>query len=476
MRVLMMAPVASTTTDRRAGRSETVVALGLAALLGLVGIWVTPRAALPGPVLPGFMPAFAGAMVVIDLVLAVLLFSKGAIAQRVEPIRLGTAYLFAALIIVPHIAAFPGAIVPEGLIGTSASAVWLWSFWHTGFALAICRHVAGRSAQARPHAIRSTILVTAALVAALALVATAGLPYLPPVLAGQAYQFGAFSLIMQGVVLPANAAALGLVLLRRRLRSAEDLWLTIAMLAACLDVWLTFRAGTRFSLGWYAGRMASLVTSTVVLVSLFSDITSLYSQVATANRILEDLAHVDGLTGLANRRHFDACLATEWRRTQRDRRPLSIIMLDVDDFKKFNDRYGHQEGDACLQAVARCLGARARRPGDLVARYGGEEFALVLPATDPAGAALLGESLRQAVSDLAIPHEAGSKRVVTVSVGVATAFPKHLDGALDLLRAADVALYRAKLAGRDRVEQTVPAEDNAPPRERPGQRDRSEAA
>ena len=453
---------ATTTTERKAGRRETMAASGFASLLVLVGLFVTPRADLPGPVLPGFMPAFAGAMVVIDLVLAVLLFSKGAIARRASPIRLGTAYLFAALIIVPHLAAFPGALVPDGLIGTSATAVWLWAFWHTGFAVAIARYATGRQAQAEASAIRRAVLVAVSIVAVLTCLTTAGLPYLPSIVTGQSYGFGTFALIMQAVVMPANVAALALVLVKRRLRSAEDLWLTIAMVAACLDVWLTLRAGARFSVGWYVGRIASLVTSTVVLVSLFIDITRLYSQVAKANRLLEDLAHVDGLTGVANRRHFDASLMTEWRRAQRDGRPLSILMIDVDEFKKFNDRYGHQEGDICLRTVARCIEERARRPGDMAARYGGEEFALVLPSTDPAGAAFLAEALRQAVRNLAIPHEAGTHGVVTVSIGTATVVPTSVDGSDALLRAADAALYRAKLAGRDQTCQLTMAADGGP--------------
>jgi diguanylate cyclase (GGDEF)-like protein len=459
-----MDAISTTINERRSGRSETAVAVGLAALLGLVFIVVTPRAALPGPSIPGFMPAFAGAMVVIDLVLAVLLFSKGAIAQRAAPVRLGTAYLFAALIIVPHIAAFPGAIVPDGLIGASGSAVWLWSFWHTGFAVAIAFHATRGEVQAAPYAIRNAILATVAIVSALAIVATAGLPYLPPVVSGQSYQFGTFALIMQLVVVPANVAALALVIVRRRFRSAEDLWLAVAMLAACLDVWLTYRAGTRFSVGWYAGRAASLVTSTVVLLSLFCDITQLYSEVALANRRLEELAHVDGLTGVANRRHFDAGLATEWRRAQRDGRPLSVLMIDVDHFKRFNDCYGHQDGDRCLQAVASRIKDRARRPGDLAARYGGEEFALILPSTDATGAAFLAEALRREIRDLAIIHEAGVRGVVTVSVGVATAIPESGDGPDMLLRSADAALYQAKQSGRDRICQTDGIDANGSPR------------
>ena len=446
-----MISFSATTTDRQAGRSEKATALGLAVLLCVVGLVVTPNAALPGVPIPGFMPAFAGAMVVIDLVLSVLLFSKGAIGLRSSPIRLGTAYLFSALIIVPHIAAFPGAIVPDGLIGTSASAVWLWAFWHTGFAIAIARHATGRQAEARKHAIRNSVLVTLVIVAMLAVIATAGAPYLPAVVTGQSYRFGTFAMIMQFVVVPSNVVALALVLMKRRLRTAEDLWLTIAMLAACLDVWLTFRAGARFSLGWYAGRAASLVTSTVVLLSLFSDITQLYSKVAHANRILENLARIDGLTGVANRRHFDAAFETEWRRAQRDGRPVSLLMIDVDEFKSFNDRYGHQDGDTCLKRVAACIGARARRPGDLAARYGGEEFAMILPATDLTGASFLADAMRLEIRELSIQHEASVRGVVTVSIGLSTAVPKFGGSPDALLRAADSALYRAKQAGRDQI-------------------------
>ena len=453
--------IATPTAKRIAGRSETAVAVGLAGLLVVLALLVTPGADRPGPVIPGFMPGFAGAMVVIDLVLAVLLFSKGAIARRAGPIRLGTAYLFAALIILPHIAAFPGAIVPDGLIGASATAVWLWSFWHTGFALAIARHVTGRDTEARPHAIRDAVLVTLAVVIGLTLLTTIGLPYLPAVVSGQTYRFGTFAAVMQYIVVPTNLAAVALVLVRRRLRTAEDLWLTVAMTAACVDVWLTYRAGARFSIGWYAGRAASLATSTVVLLSLFIDITQLYSQVAKANRLLEDLAHSDGLTGLANRRLFNSSLATEWRRALRDERSLSILMIDVDEFKAFNDTYGHQDGDLCLKAVARCIDDRARRPGDLAARYGGEEFALILPSTDAAGAAFLGEALRQAIRDLAIPHAAASRKVVTVSIGIATGVPRNANGSDALLRAADAALYAAKLAGRDRTHQVTAPDDDA---------------
>jgi diguanylate cyclase (GGDEF)-like protein len=445
-------------SDRSVSRADYFAAIGLSVLLVGTAILITPQASKPAVVIPGFMPVFGGAMIVIDVVLAVLLFSKGAIARRAAPIRLGTAYLFAALIIIPHLAALPGAIMPLSLIGSSASAVWLWTFWHTGFALAIIRHVLSVNKTVRPGAIITAVLATAGLVGLLTVVATWGLPYLPPVLVGNTYFDSPLTAGVPLVVVLTNVVALVLVATRLRLRSAEDLWLTVAMLAALIDVWLTYCAGGRFTLGWYVSRAASLVTCMVVLVWLFRDITVLYSKVAKANQLLQELASLDGLTGLANRRHMDDVFAREWRRAQRDGLPLSFVLMDVDHFKRFNDRYGHLDGDQCLRRVGECLQAVARRPGDLAARYGGEEFALVLPATDLAGATQLANEVRLMMRAQGIPHDDSGHGIVTISVGVATMQPRPGQDASAMIAAADGALYAAKKAGRDQVHVTPSAE------------------
>jgi diguanylate cyclase (GGDEF)-like protein/PAS domain S-box-containing protein len=179
-------------------------------------------------------------------------------------------------------------------------------------------------------------------------------------------------------------------------------------------------------------------------------------QLATANRQLEEMANHDALTGLSNRRHFDAMLASELRRARRNRAHVSLVMIDVDHFKRFNDRYGHQAGDHCLAEIGRALAAVPGRPGDFAARYGGEEMALVLPSTPAAGALVIAERARQAVRALAIPHENNEGGIVTISLGVATT-----SGATDtpesLIEAADRALYSAKEGGRDRVASAQPA-------------------
>jgi diguanylate cyclase (GGDEF)-like protein len=167
---------------------------------------------------------------------------------------------------------------------------------------------------------------------------------------------------------------------------------------------------------------------------------------------LASLATLDGLTGIANRRHFDERLEEEWARAKRDGTSLSLLLIDVDHFKKFNDQYGHPAGDACLRALARILAAQARRPGDLAARYGGEEFALLLPNTGAEGCVEVGERVREALRELSMLHALNPpSRLVTVSLGGATNVPAQAMVSDSLVAAADRALYAAKESGRDRL-------------------------
>ncbi|MDB4936343.1 MAG: hypothetical protein JWP87_3315 [Labilithrix sp.] len=176
-------------------------------------------------------------------------------------------------------------------------------------------------------------------------------------------------------------------------------------------------------------------------------------------RELERLARTDPLTGLGNRRRFDEHLELEVARAARTSEPLSLLLCDVDFFKAYNDRYGHQQGDACLAQVARALESVSRRPADLAVRYGGEEFALVLPATAAEGAIGIAERVRAAVRELGIVHEGSPGRGrVTISVGVATVIGAWT--APEIITLADRALYEAKAAGRDCE---VAASDEHPP-------------
>jgi len=174
------------------------------------------------------------------------------------------------------------------------------------------------------------------------------------------------------------------------------------------------------------------------------------------NKILETLSYRDQLTEIYNRRYFDETLHQEWHRASRTHQALSLIMIDVDHFKSYNDKFGHQTGDICLANIARALHKTLKRPGEFIARYGGEEFAVVLPNTDHKHVKLIAEMLRQAVLKLSIPVATGKNSadgIVTISLGTATHDTEHIiDTPETLIKNADKALYQAKHAGRNNVQ------------------------
>ena len=173
---------------------------------------------------------------------------------------------------------------------------------------------------------------------------------------------------------------------------------------------------------------------------------------AEANIQLQKLAALDGLTGIANRRHFDEIMQAEWQRGQRERQPLSLLLCDVDFFKIYNDTFGHLTGDLCLKKTAGVLTAQLKRPADLAARFGGEEFAIVLPDTSPSGAAKLAQACVQHLEKLGIENPGAAPHgVVTMSIGVASVVPSPASTLEQLIDSADRALYAAKHAGRNRV-------------------------
>ena len=166
---------------------------------------------------------------------------------------------------------------------------------------------------------------------------------------------------------------------------------------------------------------------------------------------LEALAVEDALTGVANRRKFDEFLGSEWSWSQRLQKPISLLLIDVDHFKLYNDSYGHLHGDNCLKQIAATAKKVATRQGDLVARFGGEEFAVVLPDTDNEGAIEVGQDIRKLLGDLCLPHAAIPEGFVTISVGCATKIAQLDEQPSALIQMADEALYHAKRNGRNQL-------------------------
>jgi diguanylate cyclase (GGDEF)-like protein len=227
-----------------------------------------------------------------------------------------------------------------------------------------------------------------------------------------------------------------------------------------LALWIAAAAGALYGYAWLRGRAlrqraarleARVAEQTVELRRTVDELRRAHAELEGANAQLEELTLQDDLTGVANRRCLQQVLAKEWSRALWHRQPIGFILLDLDDFKLLNDTRGHPEGDLCLQAVARYLAATVGHAADLVARYGGEEFAVLLPDTDLASAWQVAEELRAGIESLAFPHPAVAAGHVTASLGIACMTPSPGQRLEVLVEAADLALYRAKTAGKNRV-------------------------
>jgi diguanylate cyclase (GGDEF)-like protein len=214
---------------------------------------------------------------------------------------------------------------------------------------------------------------------------------------------------------------------------------------------LVFGAIAVISAGW-----AILVRRTVRReAELLQVIRLRTAQLEEANEKLEALSYLDALTGIGNRRAFDKALDREWRRAVRSKQSLSLLMLDIDWFKSFNDRYGHQAGDKALVEVAAVLTDIIRRAGDTVARYGGEEFAVLMPETDLPGAAVIAGRILAGIQQMSMPAEDGIDGILTLSIGYAAIVPTDEGRSEALVAAADAALYQAKHDGRNRAVEAV---------------------
>ena len=220
----------------------------------------------------------------------------------------------------------------------------------------------------------------------------------------------------------------------------------------------TFRMGGEEQVSLLDGRWLHIRTrptehgAAMVVVSDVTTLKKAEGELLSLTSQLRVLADTDGLTGLMNRRSFDARIEAEVARSRDEKRPLSLVLFDVDHFKSYNDTLGHPAGDECLKLIARCVKSSLLRPDDVVARYGGEEFVAILPDTDEDSAFLVAERARAALAELRLPHAESRTGMVTLSAGLATYAPDAAScTAFQLLSRADEALYQAKAAGRNRV-------------------------
>jgi diguanylate cyclase (GGDEF)-like protein len=458
-----------------AERGERRFAWAVIATSTLVFLVLAPFAKVPLLPLPAFIPIYQSAQLINDLITAVFLLGQRNFSRSNALGLLAGGYLFNALMSSVHALTFPGLFAPGGLLGAGPqTTAWLYMFWHGGFPLFVIAYAISAAAvqpsRRSPAAIWCTAATVFIAVGGFMLLATSGQDFLPAIMQGNHYTPALIVVVSSVWILNLIAAA---VLSRRRPYSVLDLWLIVVMCAWLFDIALSGGINAaRYDLGFYAGRIFGFLAASLVLVVLLVQNSELHLQLIRLRDSdrekaaeLQRLTTVDPLTGIANRRAFDEALGQEWRRMMRHKTTLSLLIIDVDYFKRFNDTYGHVAGDRCLRAVAQALARRARRAGEMAARYGGEEFAVLLPHTEIDEAIRLAELMCASTREQNILH-AGSAVAphVTVSIGVASIadLPESAaalcrdgttapSGATVLIEAADQALYRAKMAGRNRV-------------------------
>jgi len=439
-------------------RHHRVAACAVAGVILCVVVAALPFARLAGPTVAPFLPMFAMAVFTIEGLTAYLLWTQFMITRQAFLAALGGAYAYTSVMVAIQLLVFPDVFSPTGLLGAGPqSAVWIWAFWHCGSpllvlaALFVRRH--WRAPVPHPLTRRTGLLllgVPVGLSLLLCHVAINHATWLPQLVDNRSYTRLPHSPTGIGIAL-VSAGTLLYLIVSTRLRTLLELWLGVALFAGLGDIAVTIVANARYSVGWYVARLESVLASSTVLGVLIWEISHLYRELHAANARLSEYAARDGLTGIYNRRYFEERYPLALAQANAAHRALSILMVDIDHFKRFNDTLGHLRGDECLIAVAGALQASLRRSGDFVARFGGEEFAVVLPDCDREMAERIGDNLRTAVARLAVAAPFTDAGRVTVSVGVATSSPQPLTPAAELLAHADAALYRAKEAGRDRV-------------------------
>jgi diguanylate cyclase (GGDEF)-like protein len=402
-----------------------------------------------GYVLAPFVPMAATLWTGADALTAFLLLALFCIDGSLYLALVASAYIVTGALSIPYLAEFPGVFHAASSPGSTQISAYIWSAWHVVFPLALAgatildpqvrRRVAPRHRIRALLALLGGSLGLSAGVTALVEIAADRLPLL--------VVDGHFTSLFVGGIAPtlilcSLTGITAILIIARPLRPLH-VWLVVALSVGALDSFLNSYSPGRYTTTWYLGKIETLLAANVVLAILLGEIVALFARSIK-------LSAIDVLTGLRNRRAFDEYVERAFSSARRRQSNLAVIVIDVDHFKQYNDRFGHAAGDVCLRRIATVLSAAAARSEDLAARYGGEEFVVILPATPLAGAQIVAEEIRSGIEALGIPHPDNVAGVVTVSLGVAFS-SRGAGDAQSIFDLADQALYEAKDAGRNRV-------------------------
>ena len=429
-------------------RRERLTAVCIVIGLVLVALGLLPIASFIGQPMPFFLPAVLAAAMLITLLTAYLLTTQWRMLQHSPYGILASGYFFVGMSLVGQTIFFPNLLNGATEDQAFSAIAWLSTFWHLAFPLFAILYAAiqGRWVPFGNNSVKAIAWSSfIGIFAIYALVRSETLPLL--------VQNGHYTeLVYNGIgysVFCINLVAATVTALRTGGRIRQDLWLSIVLVCFGIEAMLSMQGYTRYSIGWYAGRIYMLTGATTMLVVLIHSLIQGSQKLQEINSDLNRLAMTDALTGLANRRQFDQKLLVYQRVGRRDKIPLTLLLVDIDYFKQYNDQYGHPAGDKALQRIAHILSSQVYRPLDLAARVGGEEFALLLPDADATEGRMVAERLRQAVRNLKMSHEMGVDRKLSISIGGAVLVPNADLTPGELLAQADQALYSAKNAGRN---------------------------
>ncbi|TYA11544.1 GGDEF domain-containing protein [Paenibacillus faecis] len=464
--------VGSQITDIPSNRNQRRLAVLLALFISALSVAALPFGTKILPSFEPFLPILISWFIFGDLLTAFILFSQFRASGVPSLLVISCTYLYIGIITALHILTFPGVFSEEGMLGANnQSAGWLWIFWHGGFPAGILIYLYVGIRYPQPLESKKDISFYTAIGLFLTFLsaflsfefATDGADHMPRIIDVGSYR-SILDLGIGPVLGGLNLLVMALVLLRFRTRSVLHLWIAIALLALFLDTLLTVFAGTRYSLGWYLARVNSVISATVVLCSAVSEVNRLFIRLSDqhkqllesgrklekANEELLRLSSLDGLTEIPNRRRLDEIISWELVFPEERQTPLSLLILDVDCFKAYNDHYGHLGGDHVLKKIARTISAEVKPYFGFAARYGGEEFAVLLSGLDVQGTFAVAERIRTAVERLEIMHAgSASGGKVTISIGGHCLAPFQGVDQDELIYLADQCLYEAKDAGRN---------------------------
>ena len=471
-----------------ADRETVRLGIGLALLIALVAVCVTVFGKVRLTPYPQFSTFYATSVFLLYAITSIVLFGHFRYRRRLSYAVLASAYLFKALVMVPFILTFPGGLIGDDpLVGGPQSSIWVWTFWHIAFPLfvGVAAHLHHRAGDAtlpsqQLDTTRATAIVVAIALTALCLIAVTRFHDRLPAMIDVTRSAVTPTFYLMGALSALATALPALYCWRegRRHQTILHLWLALTLFASLADVLISLVTTSRYSVGWYFGRVESMIAASALLILFLAETNRLHHRLAIAMSDLLDrnrqlaalldekealvaslrdseeqvrqLAYFDPLTALPNRRLLLDRLTQALNHARRNRCSLAIMFTDLDHFKEINDTLGHDAGDKLLAQVAGRMTGCLRR-GDTASRSGGDEFIIVLPViAHPEDAALVAGKIIEALE----PHvELGSGEThrikVSISIGIAIYPIDGTDDVRDLLQKADQAMYTAKAEGRN---------------------------